>query len=730
MLPTLEPGTGPGRRIPSLALAALFLLNAGCEQVDVTAVPADRVEISPSNPVVGLNGNAQLHAAVLDSDNRPLSGRRISWSSEDEAVAAVDDNGLVTGLATGTTVISAQTEGATGTATVRVTAAPLTVLTPQTIQFTAVENGASPGDRTVNVTNGGEGTLTGLSTAVRYAAGQPTGWLSGSLAGTSAPTALTLSATPGSLPVGTYNATVDVASTTAGNSPGALPVTLEILAPAPAIGLSATTITFNGTVGGANPAQQNVAVTNVGAGTLDGLNASVTYASGQPTGWLTATLSSATAPSSLALSAATGSLAAGTYTAEVRIASSVAQNSPQTVAVTFVVGGAAPRISVSPSELEFSAQEGGGNPATRSVQITNTGGGSLAGLEISIIYPAGQPGGWVTASLDRTTAPATLTAGAVTGSLPAGTYTAAIRISAPDATNSPVLVDVTFVVGAAAPTPAAPSQLAAAAQSDRRIDLSWQDNSSDEAEFQIRRRQSGTDWTVIGDAGADHTTFTDSSGIVGSTTYEYAVRACNGSGCSAWSDVASTTTAPNAPTSAAAVTTSPLQISVTWQDNSSDETAFRIERSVDGGQNWIHLATAEADTESFTDTTVSSGDTYRYRISACRGSLCSVYSNEAQASTGSGTPATPTGFTGTAVSSTQIDLSWTAPGGQTHYELRRRDGGSGPWVFTVTIPGSATSYSNTGLIPGTRYEYELRACASSCSEYTDRVRIDTPPAGD
>jgi PKD repeat protein len=94
-----------------------------------------------------------------------------------------------------------------------------------------------------------------------------------------------------------------------------------------------------------------VNVTNAGGGTLSALAVGdIQYGHKQPTGWLQAGLAGTTAPTTLTLGAATGTLAAGTYTATVQVSSSAAgvTNSPQVVAVTFVVGaGTAPPIPVS-----------------------------------------------------------------------------------------------------------------------------------------------------------------------------------------------------------------------------------------------------------------------------------------------------------------------------------------------------------------------------------------------
>jgi hypothetical protein len=107
--------------------------------------------------------------------------------------------------------------------------------------------------------------------------------------------------------------------------------------PTATISLTPATVTFAATVGGDNPAVQTVAITNTGTGTLGGLSATVTYTSGQPTGWLAAALNQTTAPATLTLTPTLGALAEGTYTAQVAVASTSATNSPRTVNVTFNV---------------------------------------------------------------------------------------------------------------------------------------------------------------------------------------------------------------------------------------------------------------------------------------------------------------------------------------------------------------------------------------------------------
>jgi plastocyanin len=439
-----------------------------------------------SNPAVqGVNvtnsGTATLSGLSLDAPvygtGQPtgwLSGTLSTTTAPATITLSVVTGSLAAGNYTATMAVRSNAPGVTNsprTITVNFTVAapppaPTIVLSPTSLSFAATSGGSSPAAQSVNVTNGGTGTLSGLSLdAVAHGSGQPTGWLSATLSGTTAPATITLNATTGSLAAGTYTATLAVRSSATGvtNSPQTISITFTVAAapPAPTIALSATSVSFSATAGGAAPAAQTVNVTNAGTGTLSQLTIDPpSYTSGQPAGWLAASLSSMTAPTTLNLNATTGSLSAGTYTATivVRSTASGVTNSPQTVTVTFTVAAAppAPTIALSSTTASFAATAGGSDPASQTVTVNNSGTGTLSGLTLDApAYNSGQPTGWLTASLSATTAPAVITLNASTGSLPAGTYTAtvAVRSSATGVTNSPQTITVTFTVNAPAPAP-------------------------------------------------------------------------------------------------------------------------------------------------------------------------------------------------------------------------------------------------------------------------------------
>lgn len=85
-----------------------------------TPEPVAHVIITPSTATAWVGGTRQLVAATLATTGGTLSGRTVSWHSQNPAVATVDENGVVKGIARGTARIVATSEGVSGVATVTV----------------------------------------------------------------------------------------------------------------------------------------------------------------------------------------------------------------------------------------------------------------------------------------------------------------------------------------------------------------------------------------------------------------------------------------------------------------------------------------------------------------------------------------------------------------------------------------------------------------------------------
>ena len=95
--------------------------------------------------------------------------------------------------------------------------------------------------------------------------------------------------------------------------------------------------------------------------------------------------------------------------------------------------------------------------------------------------------------------------------------------------------------------PATPTNLTATAKSSVTIELTWQNQSSDEQGFNIER-STGEQWAVAGQVGVDIETFLD-TGLSPETSYIYRVNAYNGDGVSSYSNESTATTLPAGPAS-------------------------------------------------------------------------------------------------------------------------------------------------------------------------------------
>jgi hypothetical protein len=194
--------------------------------------------------------------------------------------------------------------------------------------------------------------------------------------------------------------------------------------------------------------------------------------------------------------------------------------------------------------------------------------------------------------------------------------------------------------GTTQPVPAAPTNLAAAAASTSQINLSWADNSGDETGFKIERCSGAgcANFAQVATVGAGVASYSD-IGLTAATSYTYRVRATNSAGDSSYSNTASATTqagggsgVPTAPNGLTATVSAKTKITLTWADNSNNETGFRIERSTDG-TNFTEIGTVGANATSATNSGLTRRTTYYYRIRAYNASGNSSYSNTVSVAT-------------------------------------------------------------------------------------------------
>jgi hypothetical protein len=185
--------------------------------------------------------------------------------------------------------------------------------------------------------------------------------------------------------------------------------------------------------------------------------------------------------------------------------------------------------------------------------------------------------------------------------------------------------------------PAAPTNLTASLQAGPQVTLTWFDNATNETGFAIERRVAGGTFAQIATVGrrnnTGNVTFVN-TGVTLGTTYEYRVMALGGTMfVSSYSNIATVNVSvPTAPSNFAAVPSlgngNNRTVTLTWLDNSSNETGFTIQRATNATfTTGLNTATVGTNVGTLVQTGLARNTRYYYRIMASNLLGASVWVN-------------------------------------------------------------------------------------------------------
>lgn len=363
--------------------------------------PAQLITLGPSDTSVGYT----VSVSTGTTSTQWLQVTPLSGNTPQLLNVTVNSQGLTSGNYTGTINIVPKAQGA-GTVSVvvnlAVTSLPTLNLSPQQgFQFyfqTGTTAVPAPQGLTLSASSGT------LTVAIQPTTGNGLPWL------TSGQSLAIVGTTPIQIPIGvsplvagfqpgTYAGALVFTVPGATNASFSIPVTLQVSS-LPLLSLGTTPTTFNFRGGFAPPPPQNVQI-GVSSGQLP-----YTLAIIQPPGqnWLSVTPDSGTLPVSLNVAVDATGLTSGTYSAQVRIDSPGAANSPLSFPVTLGVS-ANGLILISQTDVSFNFQIGMAAPAPQPLTIGTTGG--TAKFNIQTLTNNCGPS-WITVSPTTGTAPTTV----------------------------------------------------------------------------------------------------------------------------------------------------------------------------------------------------------------------------------------------------------------------------------------------------------------------------------
>lgn len=266
--------------------------------------------------------------------------------------------------------------------------------------------------------------------------------------------------------------------------------------------------------------------------------------------------------------------------------------------------------------------------------------------------------------------------------------------------------------------PAAPTGFQVATYSASRINLSWNAVSG------------ATSYQVYRSTGAS-TTFTriaivttrsyQNTGLLAATRYNYKVRAVVSGVLGSFTAVKTVYTKPATPAGLTATAISTSQIDLKWSAVTG-ATSYQVYRSYGASTSYTRVAIVTA--PSYSNTGLASGTRYNYKVRAVKSGNIGDFTAAKTAYT---KPTIPTGLSAKTISTSQIDLSWTAVSGATSYQVYRSTGTSTSYTRIAIV--TAPAYSNKGLASGTRYNYKVCAVKSgSIGGFTAVKTTYTKPA--
>ena len=283
----------------------------------------------------------------------------------------------------------------------------------------------------------------------------------------------------------------------------------------------------------------------------------------------------------------------------------------------------------------------------------------------------------------------------------------------------------TVVFDTPSENPEAPSDLTVESydSSNHSAIVSWTDNSDNELGFRVQYSLNQVDWFTAASTEAGETMHV-ATGLVEGRTYYFRVASYNSYGVSDWASGEFTVPTvakdkPIAPSnlvfSDPVFTSKGVDVTMNWQDNSSNETRFVVQFSYDN-ENWYGAGTTEANVSTRLAVGLVEGRTYYFRVAAYNDSGYSEWLTGSYTAPSSRVTA-PSDIVFGEYSNGQVSMSWTDNSEDELGFVVQYSYDGVTWHRGGTTEANVTTRVATKMTPGRLYYF--RVAAYSSGGYSD-----------
>lgn len=259
------------------------------------------------------------------------------------------------------------------------------------------------------------------------------------------------------------------------------------------------------------------------------------------------------------------------------------------------------------------------------------------------------------------------------------------------------------------------------------ITLNWDEYPVPMSYILERKDASATEFVKVATISYGNRTYTDKN-LQADKSFSYRLTA----GSSVTNTLTTSTRSPVLPNAPAALVISGITktgLKLSWTDNSSNESGFRIERSQSAEGSFTEIAATTASVTSFNDNNLTPGSTYYYRIRAYNSDGYSAYTSMVQATTiALQIPDTPGSLIASQINYTWATLLWKDNSdNEKGFELERSGPGDLTTKTVISLSAGTTSYTDKELVMDGSYQYRIRAINDDGrSAWSNTINLVTP----